>query len=78
MSFMPGRINSVPLDVTGSSVSVLTPADEDYLTDAQSYGVDSPAGRWVVGIGTDYPDVVLIGHRDQLVALATDILNKLG
>lgn len=75
---MSHRLNNAPFDVAGSSVSVLGPADEDYHADAQSYGIDDPAGRWIVGIGPDHPDVVLVGGRDQLVALATDILTKLG
>lgn len=75
---MSGRLNNPPYDITGASVSVLTPSDEDYLADAATYGVETPAGRWIVGIGPDYPDVVLLGDRNQLVALATNILNRLG
>jgi len=75
---MPSRFSNAPYDVGGSHVSVLTPADEEYRTDAENYGVDEPAGRWIVGIGPDHPDVVLVGSREQLAAVAADILTKLG
>ncbi len=75
---MPSRLSYTPFDVGGAFVSVLTPADDDYVADAQSYGVDEPADRWIVGIGPDAPDVVLLGSREQLAAVATDILSKLG
>ncbi len=75
---MPHRLNNATFDVVGSFVSVLEPSDENYLDDARAYGVADPAGRWVVGIGPDHPDVVLVGEREQLVAVATELLTKLG
>lgn len=75
---MANRINNSALDVAGASVSVLVPGDPDYPADAELYGVPDPGGRWIVGIGCDYPDVVLLGTREQLVAVAHDVLRKLG
>ena len=75
---MPHQLNNATFDVVGSFVSVLEPSDENYLADAQAYGVADPAGRWVVGVGADHPDVVLVGHREQLIAVATEMLTKLG
>ena len=75
---MPGRMNYQPYDVTAASVSVLTPSDEGYRDDAAHYGVDDPAGQWIAGIGADYPDVVLVGSRDDLVAIGVALLDKLG
>jgi hypothetical protein len=75
---MSHRFNNATFDVVGSSVSVLEPSDEDYVADAQAYGVPNPDGRWIVGVGPDHPDVVLVGTREQLVAVATEMLIKLG
>lgn len=75
---MPSRLNNTPVDVTGASVSVLHPGEDSYSEDAESYGVDNPDGRWIVGIGVDDADAVLIGTRDQLLQLARDIAHKLG
>lgn len=72
------RLNYEPYDVSGASVSVLAPHEADYVEDAERYGVDDPTGRHIVGIGADYPDVVLVGSRDQLIAVARDMLAKLG
>lgn len=75
---MSGRINYEPYDVIGASVSVLAPGEPDYAEDAESFGVDEPKGQFVVGIGADYPDVVLTGSRDQLIRVFRDALTKLG
>lgn len=71
------RMNYAPYDVYGASVSVLTPHEADYIEDAKRYGVH-PTGQHIVGIGTDHPDIVLVGGREQLVAVARDMLAKLG
>ena len=75
---MSHRLNPATFDVVGSFVSVLEPLDENYLADAAAYGVPNPDGRLVVGVGPDHPDVVLVGSREQLVAVATELLTKLG
>lgn len=75
---MSGRINYEPYGVVGASVSVLAPSEPDYHEDAQSFGVDAPDGQYIVGIGADYPDVVLTGSRDQLIRVFRDALGKLG
>lgn len=75
---MSRRLNNAAFDVIGSCVSVLEPSDENCLADAQAYGVADPAGRWIVGVGPDHPDVVLVGEREQLIAVANEMLAKLG
>lgn len=75
---MSGRLNVPPYDVTAASVSVLAPSDDEYRDDAAHYGVDDPAGQWIVGIGADYPDIVLVGSRDDLVEIGVALLDKLG
>lgn len=75
---MPSRLNYPAFDIAGAHASVITPDDDNYAGDAEEYGVDDPDGRCIVGIGADHPDVVLLGAHDDLVALARDILHKLG
>ena len=72
------RLNYAPYDVRNATVSVLDPHEADYVEDAGRYGVDHPAGQHIVGIGADYPDVVLVGSRERLIAVARDMLTKLG
>ncbi|ORW08486.1 MULTISPECIES: hypothetical protein [Mycolicibacter] len=67
------------VDVTDSTfVSVITPDDPDYTEDTLGYGVIGVGGRHVIGIGINGPESVLVGERDQLVRIATEILSKLG
>ncbi|MEB3022980.1 hypothetical protein K6T79_18215 [Mycolicibacter sp. MYC098] len=67
------------MEVTDSTfVSAITPEDPDYIQDALNYGVDNPHGRHIIGIGTNSIDGVLVGDRDQLVRIATEILARLG
>ncbi|KXO91019.1 Uncharacterised protein (plasmid) [Tsukamurella tyrosinosolvens] len=75
---MSGRLNYTPYDANGAGVSVLAPGDPNYREDAESFGVEDPAGEFIVGIGDDYPDVVLTGDRDQLINVFREALKKLG
>lgn len=67
------------VDVTDSTfVSVIAPDDPEYAEDTFGYGVIGAGGRHVIGIGINGPESVLVGERDQLVRIATEILAKLG
>lgn len=75
---MSGRLNLPPYDIEYASTSVYSPDHTSYAEDTEAVGVEDPDGRWFVGIGIDYPDLVIAGSRDELIRVFRDALTKLG
>lgn len=75
---MSGRLNIAPYPLIGASVSYLHPIHDTYAADAQLYDVDPSAGEHVLGIGADYPDVVLTGTRAEVEAFVDALAAAVG
>lgn len=85
---MSGRLSYQPYDVAGASASVYGPTEPGYIEGLENAGVCGevlqearqryPDGFTVVGIGADYPDIVLYGDPDDLAWVAEEILRRLG